>query len=152
MLLMQYMFQSVYTVIYFGAYIMKLDVTFDNLISIIRECQGLSELGFSETEVITETTLLDKDLGITGDDGWELLGSIETQFGVSFTGQDGTAREFFGLAKNEQLFHHETDFGLRMLIKTLFHRQKEHVKPLSIGQLYTALCIAKNNDHGGHAI
>lgn len=58
-------------------------------------------------EIIDENTWLEKDLGITGDDGVELLEEAEKVFGVSFSAEEGGFRKAFSLKENEYLFHSE---------------------------------------------
>jgi acyl carrier protein len=111
---------------------MSLEVTLENLISIIRECQG-----FSEKDRITEASLLEKDLGISGDDGSELLEAIEKQFDISFAGSDGSLRDAFGLSEGQYLFHSE-GMNLFWLIASLFGRGSENVKSITVGELYLA--------------
>ncbi len=111
---------------------MSIDVTLESLFSIIRE-----HAGFSEKDVITEASLLEKDLGITGDDGCELLEAIEKKFTISFTGSDGSLREAFGLTEGQYLFHSE-GMELSMWIASLFGRDSENVKAITVGELYLA--------------
>lgn len=111
---------------------MSLEVTLQNLVSIIRECQA-----FPEKDKITEASLLEKDLGITGDDGSELLEAIEKKFDISFSGPDGSLREAFGLSEGQYLFHGE-GMSLFRLIASLFGRNSENVKAITVGELYLA--------------
>lgn len=117
---------------------MKKELTLENLICLIREFHGIP----SKT-VITENTLIENDLGITGDDGDDLLEEIEKTFDLSFIGQDGTLREFFDLNENEYLFHSE-GFDILGIFRSLFGKNKETVKPFNVGELYRGACRAKN--------
>jgi hypothetical protein len=94
--------------------------------------------GIKETTVITGITLLDRDLGITGDDGIELLEELQERFGVSFAGADGTLGETFGLEKGEFLFESEG----------VFHRMIEAAYTLAGNRLtgWRELTL----DHGRH--
>lgn len=116
---------------------MGCDITLSNLVGIIRKCQG-----FAETDVITEAAQLERDLGITGDDGCELLKAIEKEFDISFAGSDGTIREALGLSDGEYLFHSE-GMGLFRLVAALFGRDVEKIKPITVGQLYDAVSMLK---------
>jgi hypothetical protein len=116
------------------------ELTLENLIAVIRECQG-----FSTKDRITEQSDLEKDLGITGDDGGELLEEVEKYFSISFRGTDGTIREIFGLAPNEFLFHSECSINFFSLISSLWRKDIEKVKSITVGQLYDAAHRAKNN-------
>jgi acyl carrier protein len=113
------------------------DASFDTLIEIIRECQG-----FSAHDEIYPDMLLEQDLGISGDDGCELLNAIEQTFGISFLGADGTLKETFKLAEGEYLFHSE-GFSLFGFIATLLGKDVEKVKPLTVGQLHEAVLASK---------
>ena len=83
---------------------------------------------------ITSETLLEFDLGITGDDGVELIEAIEQEFGVSFVGLDGSYREAFDLEDGQRLFHGES-FGAML--------SEKNVVKLSVGQLLNAILKVK---------
>jgi hypothetical protein len=99
------------------------------------------EVGISSQKQISASSLLEADLGITGDDGSELLETIQKHFAVSFFGPDGTIREAFDLEEKQYLFHSE-GLGLFSVIASLFGKDVENVKPLSLGQLHEATCRA----------
>ncbi len=122
---------------------MNRNLTLDNLIAVIREKQGISE-----KKLITGYTALESDLGITGDDGIELLEEIEKQFSLSFAGEDGTIRAVFDLEKNEYLFHSE-GFNPFASLLLLFGIDSEKVKPVTVGQLYEAAVKAKSRSNSG---
>lgn len=56
---------------------------------------------------ITPETLFEHDLGITGDDGCDLLQETERRFGVQLSSPEDGCRRTFGLGPNEFLFHSE---------------------------------------------
>lgn len=117
---------------------MRQTLTPDSLIALIREHQRVApklEIG--------ENSLLEKDLGITGDDGCELLEAIQEKFEISFLGQDGTIKDAFNLKDGQYLFHSE-GMGLFWLIARLFDRDLENVKPITVGELYRAACKAND--------
>jgi hypothetical protein len=115
-------------------------VELKDLISFIRENQGIGK-----RKTITADTLLERDLGITGDDGGELLEEIQNKFGVSFAGSDGSLRKAFGLAPDEYLFHSE-GFSPFLFIASLLGFSIEKVKPLSVGQLYRVIVELKGGN------
>nr|WP_237449371.1 DUF1493 family protein [Pantoea sp. Taur] len=78
----------------------------EEVIEFVREFSG------DHKSVITEHTRQDADLGITGDDGVELLEDAEKKFGVSFVTEERSFQETFGLGDNEYLFNSE---GLDLL-------------------------------------
>ena len=117
---------------------MKPEPDINGLIAFIRKHQGISQ-----NKLISETSLLEKDLGITGDDGCELLEAIEKEFSLSFLGSDGSLREVFGLSDGQYLFHSE-GVGLFSAIASLFGRDVENVKAISVGDLYSAISKARH--------
>jgi acyl carrier protein len=84
--------------------------------------------GISQSERIEEDTQLERDLGITGDDGEELILAIEKQFEISLT------RESFNLQANEDLFGPEASLGLFTGIFFSF-KKKRIVRPITVGEL-----------------
>jgi acyl carrier protein len=102
----------------------------NNLIQVIREFHRIPQ-----RKVISEKTLIEKDLGITGDDGVELIEEIEKIYGISFAPED------FGLTENESLFHSE-GASLSGLLYWLLGRDNEYVKALTVGQLHEGLLLA----------
>jgi hypothetical protein len=120
-----------------------MNLTLENLISLIREFHRIP----NKTE-ISENTLLEDGLGITGDDGCELLEEIEKTFSLSFTGKDGSLREAFDLEENQFLFHGE-GIDLFGIFSFIFGRKPENVKPITVGDLLTASLKVKNKVANG---
>lgn len=114
---------------------MNVTISLDELIALIRERQGIS--GKKE---ITESSRLEKDLGITGDDGCELIEAVEKKFNLFLAGPDGSYREAFGLLDGQHLFHSE------MNLLWVFVRH-ENVKAITVGELHLAACQAKEKMH-----
>lgn len=117
---------------------MKKELTLENLNSVIRELQGIPS-----KILIDENTLVENELGLTGDDGDEVLQEIEKVFELSFKGKDGSLREFFGLKDNEYLFHSE-GFDILGVFKKLFGINNESIKPFIVGELFKGALRAKN--------
>ncbi len=111
-------------------------ISIDELIAFIREHQGISP-----KQEITESSFLENDLGITGDDGCELIQAIERRFGILFSGSDGSLGEAFDLREGERLFHSE-GMNLFWLIHRLFGLDPENVKAVTVGTLHLAVCRA----------
>lgn len=111
-----------------------------DVIAFIREFSGCRR------EAIDENSWLEQDLGITGDDGVELLEEAEKVFGVSFSAEQDGFREAFSLKENEYLFHSEgIDFlGIVYLCRRLRGIPAPVVCDLSVGQLHNALVEARN--------
>jgi hypothetical protein len=104
-----------------------IDLSIDQLVKIIRDNQGIGE-----NEQLRSDSQLERDLGITGDDGEELLEAIGKRFGITFT------RQSFGLGENEYLFGPEAsfDFGLGALVRILRRRPPPKYRILTVGELY----------------
>jgi len=99
------------------------NLSFDDFVDFIND-----NFIFSDKVPIGKETLVEKDLGITGDDGDELLLAIQDEFGINFCDETGSIRKAFNLKENEYLFHGE---GF-----SLFNFSNNHIIPLTIGQLY----------------
>lgn len=108
-------------------------VTLEEVITVIREFHGLSEI-----EAIVAETQLERDLGITGDDGCELLEELEKRFSIRFSDPDGTLCEAFGLSPDQLLFHSE-GFNPFTMIASWFGFCVEDVIPLSVGDLHRVI-------------
>ncbi|MGY3113666.1 hypothetical protein ACVWYV_001897 [Pantoea eucalypti] len=117
-----------------------MELTLADVIAFIREFAGCKR------ETINENTWLDKDLGITGDDGVELLEEAEKIFGVSFSAEEDGLRGAFSLKENEYLFHSEgIDFlGIAYLCRRLRGIPAPVIRDLSVGQLHSVLVEALN--------
>jgi len=111
-----------------------------DVIAFVREFAGCKR------ETINENTLLEKDLGITGDDGVELLEEAEKVFGVSFSTEEEGFREAFSLKENEYLFHSEgIDFlGIVYIFRRLRGIPAPVIRDLSVGKLHRVLVEARN--------
>ena len=91
--------------------------------------------------IITPQTRLDADLGVTGDDGSDLLSQAARHFNSRLAGSDGYITTF-GLAPNEYLFHSEGIdlLGIGALADRLLRRPKFVVRDLTVGELHDAIC------------
>jgi len=98
--------------------------TFAEVAAAVRASQGIPA-----GQCIDAATLLEDDLGITGDDGCALLEELESTFGIAFAGADGTLRAAFCLAPDEYLFHGE---GWRLF-------RKDKVRPLTMDELHRVI-------------
>ena len=102
-------------------------------------------LGVADHVPLDSTTRLEADLGVTGDDGDELLWAAESRFGVSF-GTD--LRPAFALAADETLFGPEgvPVPGLEWLRRRLGADPPPRVTDVTIGQLHEAIerCAARD--------
>jgi acyl carrier protein len=107
-------------------------LSFDEFAEFIRQWAGLSR----KKQIAPETEFED-DLGITGDDGCELLEAAEKRFKVTLSSEENGYRETFNLGPNEFLFHAE-GFG-PSLPDLLFGRPAPVVVTFTVGELYRAV-------------
>lgn len=95
-----------------------------------------------------ENTWIDAGLGITGDDGSELLVEIEQAFGLSLSSEERGFRDTFSLGENEYLFHSEgfDPLCIGRFIDWLRGRPDAIVTDLTIGRLHQALVEAAERE------
>jgi hypothetical protein len=105
-------------------------VSFDHFVSFVREFAGVSP-----NKIITRFTRFEKDLGITGDDGCNLLQKTEQRFDIQLSCEAHGYKQTFNLEPNEYLFHTE---GFDVL--GFFHEYS--VREFRVGELYDAVCRA----------
>lgn len=116
----------------------------EEVIAFVREFSGCTR------KAIDESTLLEDDLGICGDDGVELLEAAEKFFAVRFETDEEDFRSLFSLKENEYLF---TSEGLDLLGICYFFRwlrgePEPVVRDLSIGQLHQVLVKVRSKQEG----
>ncbi|WP_041257408.1 hypothetical protein [Fibrella aestuarina] len=115
--------------------------TFDEFASFLRE-----RLGVRKKQVITPKTLLEDELGVTGDDGIDLLEAVERQYAISLS----PLHETFSMQPNELLFQEE-GLGIHVgelsrVFKNLFRKIKEPgpvMRKFQVGELYEVVCRLK---------
>lgn len=107
------------------------DLSFENFVDFIKD-----NFIFSDKVCITKDTLVEKDLGITGDDGDEFLFAIEDEFGID-ANLIGKALE---LKDGQFLFHSEG--SMLWLSDKLF--KDNTVVPFTVGQLYDVVVKLSN--------
>lgn len=112
-----------------------MEPSLEEVIAFVRKCSGCRR------KAIDENTWLENDLGITGDDGVELLEEAEKVFGVSFATEEEDFRQLFSLQENEYLFHSEgiDFFGIAWLCRKLRGIPAPVIRDLSVGQLHRVL-------------
>ena len=103
--------------------------SFDQFVAFVREFAGISP----KVE-IAHPTRFECDLGITGDDGSDLLQATGRRFAVQLSSEEHGYRLTFGLGPNEYLFHSE-GFDLFGLCS-----RGSSVREFTIGELYDAMC------------
>jgi hypothetical protein len=109
----------------------------DEVIDFVRE--------FTLTErEITAQTRIEEDLGVTGDDGADLLIAAEEHFRVALCDPEDGIRAVFGLGPNEYLFGPEgfDPIGLSVLVRWLRGEPKPVFRDLTVAELHEALAEA----------
>jgi hypothetical protein len=87
---------------------------------------------------IRPDTEFERDLGVTGDDGGDLLHQVEERFAVQLSTKEDGYRKTFGLGKNEYLFNPE-GFPIWELLPFV---PKTTVRVFTVGELYDAIVTA----------
>ncbi len=105
--------------------------SFDEFSDFIRQWGRISPKRRIEPE-----TDFERDLGVSGDDGRDLLEAVEERFGISLSSEEHGYREAFNLAPDEFLFGPE---GLWPDPGTLFGRPAKVVVGLTVGRMYKAV-------------
>ncbi|SRR5579871_3069224 len=85
---------------------------------------------------IAPETLFEDDLGISGDDGCDLLEATEQRFRVCLSSPEDGCRRTFDLAPSEFLFHSE---GIGGDIVGLLSAMPPFVRPFTVGELFEAV-------------
>jgi hypothetical protein len=107
--------------------------------------------GMDKEFVVSSETRLEADLGVTGDDGEELLQAVAKEFCVALAHPDDGYRTTFSLSANEYLFASEGFdlLGIGSLIGRIRGIPHHVVRDLTVGQLHTA--IVRKIDNAGAA-
>lgn len=113
--------------------------SFEEFAEFVREWAGISR----KKEILLGSRFED-DLGITGDDGCDLLQATEKRFSVQLHSNEDGFRKTFSLGPNEFLFHSE-GWGPDLYdILALFGRTPKTIRDFTVGELYTAVCKVMN--------
>jgi hypothetical protein len=101
--------------------------SFESLCEIIREqCQ------LRPDERIVSDTQFERDLGITGDDGDEVLHRVEEYYSIRFSA------ESFNLSPNEFLFHSEGFDLFKVPIRMILRKPEPEIRSFTVGELFEA--------------
>jgi hypothetical protein len=104
-------------------------LSFQEFASTIRKLEGRPD-----ALKIDPSTRIERDLGIVGDDGFDLLGKLENKFGFRFGANGRAPRQVFKLAPKELLFSPEGVDVVGLVLWLL--RRPRNVKQLTVGELY----------------
>lgn len=116
--------------------------TFDEFAAFVREY-----LSVSDRKPIKPETRFERDLGVTGDDGNDLLEATERRFGVLLCSEETGVRQTFNLGPNEYLFHSEGFGPDGMAPSLLFGPADPIVREFTVGELYDAVRNARDAEH-----
>ncbi|MFD2936952.1 acyl carrier protein [Spirosoma flavum] len=105
--------------------------TFEQLADFVRQATGCSR-----NKIISPLTQFENDLGVTGDDGVELLEAVEKHFGIPLTNAEGQLCASFGLKSGEYLFHSE---GWSLPLWWFGWGQKPIIHNFTVGELHAVL-------------
>ena len=111
------------------------ELTFDEFADFIREYWQVSD-----RKRISPETKFERDLGLTGDDGSDLLEATEKRFGVTLASEEKGLRETFNLGPNEYLFNSE---GLFPFGFTSLFGPEPTVREFTVGELFEAVQKAR---------
>jgi hypothetical protein len=114
------------------------DITFDQFANFIREFWSVP----ARKEIAPETQF-ERDLGLTGDDGDELLLATQRRFGVKLGSEETGIRETFNLRPNEYLFHPEGWDIFPFRFTSLFGAEEYTFRKFTVGELFEAVCKAR---------
>ncbi|HKD61397.1 MAG TPA: DUF1493 family protein [Terracidiphilus sp.] len=104
------------------------DFSFERLADFVRKWALLRN-----DKQISLDTQFERDLGITGDDGTELLEAVQERYGIEFTS------ESFGLEFNEYVFRSEGFELFPIFFQSLFGKPTPEVRSFTVGELYEAV-------------
>jgi hypothetical protein len=111
---------------------------FDEFAEFIREYWSVAG-----RKQITPETQFERDLGLTGDDGDDLLRATEERFGVQLCSEETGIRETFNLGPNECLFHSEGLDLSPFRFTSLFGHEETTVRKFTVGELFEAVQARK---------
>jgi hypothetical protein len=114
------------------------DLTFQEFASFIREYWHVSD-----GKNVSPETQFERDLGLTGDDGNDLLEATEKRFCVTLASEETGLRETFSLGPNEYLFHAEGWNPFPFRFTSLFDAVESTVREFTVGELFEAVRKAK---------
>jgi hypothetical protein len=101
---------------------------FEEFAELIRQHQG-----FRQDKRIVPEMQFERDLGITGDDGSEIVDVVAERYGIELTA------EFFGLVPNEFLFHSEGFDLVPAFVRSLLRKPEPEVRSFTVGELFEAV-------------
>src|SRR5258708_22687531 len=110
------------------------DLTFEVFTAWIREYWGVPV----RKKILPETEW-ERELGLTGDDGDDLLEATEKRFEVRLGNEETGVRETFNLRPNEYLFNSEGWGPSPCEIISLFSGGPTVVRKFTVGELFQAV-------------
>ncbi|MDD5359700.1 MAG: DUF1493 family protein [Sulfurovaceae bacterium] len=119
--------------------------SFEEVVAFVRGFHSISP-----KQAITSDTLLEADLGITGDDGDDLLLAVSERFQVDLASPEKGISQTLELRPNEFLFGPEgfDPIGITVLIRWLKGEPRPIYRDLTIGELHDAIQKAPSSTSG----
>lgn len=121
------------------------ELTFNEFADFVRDFWRVSS-----RKQIEPDTQFERDLGLTGDDGDELLLATERRFGIKLCPEENGIRKTFNLGPNEYLFHSEGWELFPAYFTTLFGSEASTVRKFTVGELFEAVRNAQKLQQSGH--
>jgi acyl carrier protein len=111
------------------------DLSFEEFAEFIREWWKVSR-----KKLIMPETQFERDLGLTGDDGIDLLEATQNRFDVKLATEEDGFTMTFNLTRNEYLFHSEGWGPSPQEILSIFSgRGATTVRAFTVGELFNAV-------------
>jgi len=121
------------------------DLTFDDFAKWLREYWSVPV-----RKAIVPETQFERDLGLTGDDGDDLLVAAEREFEVKLGNEETGVRETFNLQPNEYLFNSEGWGPSPAELLSLFSGSPSStVRSFTVGELFEAVRRIKAENRDG---
>jgi hypothetical protein len=121
------------------------DLTFDEFAAWLREYWSVPV-----RKAIVPETQFECDLGLTGDDGDDLLVAAEKEFEVKLGNEETGIRETFDLQPNEYLFNSEGWGPSPAELTSLFSGSPSStVRSFTVGELFEAVRRKRAENRGG---
>ena len=119
--------------------------SFEEVVAFVRDFHSISP-----RQAIASETRLEADLGITGDDGEDLLLAASERFQVDLLSPKKGISKILGLGPNEYLFGPEgfDPIGITVLVRWLKGKPRPIYRDLTVGELHDSIQKAPSSTSG----
>jgi len=114
------------------------DLTFEGFADFLRKYWEIPD-----RNRVSPETHFERDLGLTGDDGNDLLEATEKRFDVTLCSEETGVRGTFNLGPNEYLFHSEGRDVFPFRFTALFNAAEPTVREFTVGELFEVVRKAR---------